>query len=148
MGRKDGDANILGNTYSAIWKIKITAVDKSRLRWVYSIPFSIKLRFDNEDKGVVVHAKENEVCVYEDMFEAGFRLPFSRVVRELLHYLHVAPHQLAPNAWRIFFACVGTAAESSRRREWSHGQRIPEDLQTCKEPECQLYYQLPRSTKS
>jgi hypothetical protein len=37
----------------------------------------------------------------EDMFEAGLR-----VVKELLHYLCIAPHQLAPNAWRTFFACV------------------------------------------
>jgi hypothetical protein len=28
------------------------------------------------------------------------------VVREMLHYLQIAPHQLAPNVWRTFFACV------------------------------------------
>jgi hypothetical protein len=44
--------------------------------------------------------------VYEDMFEIGFRLPFPKIVRELLHYLQIAPHQLAPNAWRTFFACI------------------------------------------
>jgi hypothetical protein len=54
----------------------------------------------------VVHENEHEVCVYEDMFEAGFRFSFSRVVKEMLHYLRIAPHQLAPNAWRTFFACV------------------------------------------
>jgi hypothetical protein len=44
--------------------------------------------------------------VYEDMFKAGFRFPFPRIVRELLHYLQIALHQLTPNAWKIFFACV------------------------------------------
>jgi hypothetical protein len=44
--------------------------------------------------------------VYEDMFKAGFRFPFPRVVRELLHYLKIAPHQLTPNAWKVLFACV------------------------------------------
>jgi hypothetical protein len=36
---------------------------------------------------VVVCIKENEVSVYEDMFEAGFKFPFARIARELLHYL-------------------------------------------------------------
>jgi hypothetical protein len=40
------------------------------------------------------------------MFKASFRFPFLRIVRELLHYLQIAPHQLTPNAWRVFFACV------------------------------------------
>ena len=40
------------------------------------------------------------------MFEVGFRFPFSRIVRELFHYLRIALHQLAPNTWRTFFAFV------------------------------------------
>ena len=57
------------------------------------------LRFDMRDEGVVAHGNEHEICVYEDMFEAGFQFPFPKVVREMLHYLQIAPHQLAPNAW-------------------------------------------------
>jgi hypothetical protein len=44
--------------------------------------------------------------VYEDMFKAGFRFPFPMVVQELLHYLQIAPHQLTPNTWKVFFTCV------------------------------------------
>jgi hypothetical protein len=66
----------------------------------------VKLRFDIKDEGALVREDEHEICVYEDMFEAGFRLPFPRVVKEMLHCLQIAPHQLAPNAWRTFFACV------------------------------------------
>jgi hypothetical protein len=54
----------------------------------------------------MVRKDEHEICVYEDMFETFFRFPFPKVVRELLHHLQIAPHQLSPNAWRTFFACV------------------------------------------
>jgi hypothetical protein len=61
MGQNDGDADILGNTYPATWKREITATNESRLRQAYSIPSSIKLRFDNKDTSVVVHAKEKSL---------------------------------------------------------------------------------------
>jgi hypothetical protein len=48
----------------------------------------------------------HEVCLYETMFWAGFRLPFIRIVRELLSFFNLSPHQLSPNAWRTFFGCV------------------------------------------
>jgi hypothetical protein len=64
------------------------------------------LRFNTEDTDAIACVEENEVCVYEGMFETSFRFPFPWVARELLHYLRIAPHQLAPNAWRTFFACV------------------------------------------
>jgi hypothetical protein len=54
----------------------------------------------------VVRLDCHEVCVYETMFRAGFRLPFLPVVQEFLNYLDLAPHQIAPNAWRIFHACM------------------------------------------
>jgi hypothetical protein len=56
--------------------------------------------------GTVVREEENEVCVYEDMLEVGFRFLFPRIVGELLHYLRITPHQLALNGWRTFFACI------------------------------------------
>jgi hypothetical protein len=44
--------------------------------------------------------------VYEAMFRAGLRLPFLPMVQELLNYLDLASHQLAPNAWRYLFGCM------------------------------------------
>jgi hypothetical protein len=66
----------------------------------------VRLRFDMKNEGALVRENKHKICVYEDMFEAGFRFPFPRVVKEMLHYLQIAPHQLASNAWQTFFACV------------------------------------------
>ena len=87
MGRKDRDVDTLGNTYPTTWMTEITGADEPRLCQAYSILPFVKLCFDTKDTGVVMRVKENEVYVYGDMFEAGFRFPFPRVVRELLHYL-------------------------------------------------------------
>jgi hypothetical protein len=107
MDRKEIDTvNLMDTSYLGFWKTEITGADEPRLRKAYSIPSSVKLRFDTKDKGAVVCENEHEVCVYEDMLEAGFKFLFPRVVREMLHYLRIAPHQLAPNAWRSFFACM------------------------------------------
>jgi hypothetical protein len=107
MGRKESDATKEVDTfYPGLWRTKTTRVDESQLRKKYSISTSVKLHFGTENKGAMVRKDEQEICVYEDMFEAGFRFPFPKVVRELLHYLQIALHQLAPNAWRTFFACV------------------------------------------
>jgi hypothetical protein len=85
-------------SYLGLWITNITCADKPRLHEAYSISSSVKLCFDTKNKGAMVHENEHEVYVYEDMFEAGFRFPFPKVVRELLHYLQIAPYQLAPNA--------------------------------------------------
>jgi hypothetical protein len=107
MGRKESDATRETDTfYLGLWRTKTTCVDESQLREKYSIPTSVRLRFGTEDKGAMVRKDEHKICVYEDMFEADFGFPFPKVVRELLHYLQIAPHQLAPNAWRTLFACV------------------------------------------
>jgi hypothetical protein len=66
----------------------------------------ITLQFAVKNTSATVKDDTHKVCVYEEMFKAGFRFPFPMVVRELLHYLQIAPHQLTPNAWKIFFACV------------------------------------------
>ena len=54
----------------------------------------------------MVHSDYHEVCLYEAMFKAGFRLPFLLVARELLGYLNLAPHQLVPNTWRVLHSCM------------------------------------------
>jgi hypothetical protein len=107
MSQKETDiSDLLGDSYPGSWRSEITSTDEARLRSSYSIPSSITLRFAAKKTGATVRDGVHEVCVYEDMFKAGFRFPFPRVVRELLHFLQIAPHQLTPNAWKIFFACV------------------------------------------
>jgi hypothetical protein len=107
MSQKEDDiADLLGDSYPGSWRSEITSADEARLRSSYSIPSLITLRFAAKKEGATVRDDVHEICVYEDMFKAGFRFPFPRVVRELLHYLQIAPHQLTPNAWKIFFACV------------------------------------------
>lgn len=54
----------------------------------------------------MVRSDRNEVCLYEAMFLAGLKLPFPRLVWEFLNYLNLAPHQIIPNIWRVFFASV------------------------------------------
>jgi hypothetical protein len=88
MGRKENDAtDTVDTSYLGIWRTHITCADEPRLCKAYSIPSSVKLHFDTKNKGAMVRENEHEVCIYEDMFEVGFRFPFSRVVREMLHYL-------------------------------------------------------------
>jgi hypothetical protein len=99
MSRKENDdTDVVDTSYPRLWRTNITCANEPRLRGAYSIPSSMKLCFDTKNKGAMVRENEHEVCVYEDMFEAGFRFPFPRVVKEMLHYLQIAPHQLAPNA--------------------------------------------------
>jgi hypothetical protein len=98
MGRKEFDvAEEVNASYPGLWRTKTTCADELLLHEKYSIPSSVKLRFDTRNDGVMVRKKEHEICVYEDMFKVGFR--FSKVVRELLHFLQIVPHQLAPNIW-------------------------------------------------
>jgi hypothetical protein len=98
MGQKESDAaEDIDTSYPELWRTKITCADEPRLHKVYSIPSSVKLRFDTRNKGAMVCENEHEICVYKDMFEVGFQFPFPRVVREMLHYLQIVPHQLAPN---------------------------------------------------
>jgi hypothetical protein len=107
MGRKESNATEdVDTSYSGLWRTKISCADEPQLHKAYSISPSVKLRFDIKDEGTLVREDEHEICVYEDMFEAGFHLSFPRVVREMLHCLQIAHHQLTPNAWRTFFACV------------------------------------------
>jgi hypothetical protein len=107
MSQKEDDiVGLLGDSYPGSWRSEITSADEARLRSLYSIPSSITLQFATKNTGATVQDDTHEVCVYEDMFKAGFRFPFPRVVRELLHYLKIASHQLTPNAWKVLFACA------------------------------------------
>jgi hypothetical protein len=104
---KDGnDFDGLGEAHPALWEAKLSKANECQIRKECFIPQFVKLRFDKEKSGAIVCSDCHEVCVYEAMFRAGFRLPFLPMVRELLNYLDLAPHQLAPNAWRYLYGCM------------------------------------------
>jgi hypothetical protein len=104
---KDGnDFDGLGDTHPAFWVSQVSTADERRIRRECFILSFIKIRFDNNRSDVVARSDTHEVCVYETMFRAGFRLPFIPIVRELLSFLNLSPHQLSPNVWRTFFGCV------------------------------------------
>ena len=104
---KDGnDSDGLGEAHPALWESKLSRADERRVRLECFILKFIKICFDEENFGAVVRSDCHEVCVYETMFRAGFRLPFLPVVQEFLGYLDLAPHQITPNAWRVFHSCM------------------------------------------
>ena len=88
---KDGiDSDGLGDSHPALWESKLSAMDEPRVRAECHIPYYMKIHFDTENSGAVVRSDTHEVCLYEEMFKAGFRLPFIPVVRELLGFLNLA----------------------------------------------------------
>jgi hypothetical protein len=106
FGGEDSGSDGLGNSYPALWRPELSKVDEKRICEECFIPKTVKLRFDDEKLGVIIQSDAHEVCLYETMFHAGFRLPFSRVIRELLSHLNLAPNQIVPNTWRVFSACT------------------------------------------
>lgn len=83
----------------------IYEADLPLLRAAYQIPDSVVLRAPSAQDRACTFS-ENEVCLYEEAFRAGLRLPFPRIVRDLLSILHLAPGQLMPNAWKIFYGAL------------------------------------------
>ena len=74
---KDGnDSDGLGDAHPALWESKLSKAEEHRIRSECFIPKFIKIRFDEEKSDAVVRSECHEVCVYETMFRAGFRLPF------------------------------------------------------------------------
>jgi hypothetical protein len=104
---KDGNkSDVLGDAHPTLWEAKLSKTDKRRIRGKCYISKFIKIRFDEEKLGAVVCSDYHEVYLYKTMFRAGFRLPFLLVIRELLHYLDLAPHQIMPNTWRVLYGCM------------------------------------------
>jgi hypothetical protein len=104
---KDGnDSDGLEESHPAFWESHLSASDERRIRRECHIPSFIKIRFDGNNSGAVARSDAHEICVYEHMFRAGLRLPFIPIIRELLGFLNLSPHQLSPNAWRTFLACL------------------------------------------
>lgn len=83
----------------------IYEADLPLLKAAYQILETVVLRAPNA-KDRVCTFSENEVCLYEEAFHVGLRLPFPRIVRELLARLHLAPGQLMPNAWKFFYGAI------------------------------------------
>jgi hypothetical protein len=98
MTNDGNDSDGLGDTHPAFWVSQISTADEGHIRRECFIPSFIKIRFDDNNFGVVARSDTHEVCVYETMFWAGFRLPSIRIVRVLLSFLNLSPHQLSPNA--------------------------------------------------
>jgi hypothetical protein len=59
---------------------------------------------------------EHEICVYEEMFKAGFQFPFPKIVRELLHYLSDSPSPTGPKCLANFLCVCDPLAKGPRRR--------------------------------
>jgi hypothetical protein len=78
---KDGNnSDGLGEVHPALWEAQLTNVDESQIRKECFISSYIKIQFDREKSGAVVCSDTHEVCLYEAMFKAGFRLPFIPIV--------------------------------------------------------------------
>lgn len=80
----------------------IYEADLLLLRASHQIPKSVILRAPSA-KDRACAFSEFKVCLYEEAFHAGLRLPFPGIVRDLLARLRVTPGQLMPNAWKIFY---------------------------------------------
>jgi hypothetical protein len=103
---EDSGSDGLGNSYPTLWRPELIKADERRIRVDYFIPKSVKIRFDDEKISAIVCSDAHEVCLYETTFHASYRLPFPRVVRQLLSHLNLASHQIVPNAWRVFYTCI------------------------------------------
>jgi hypothetical protein len=80
---------------------KICVGDEFRLKNNYDILPSVLLHFQNPTTGEI---RGGDIVIHERMLPARLQFPFLDVARELVLYLGVSPGQIAPNAWRYFFA--------------------------------------------
>jgi hypothetical protein len=77
-GGEDSDG--LGDAHPATWESRLSRADERRIRQECFIPPFVKVRFAERGAGAIVRSDRHEVCVYETMFRAGFRLPFLPMV--------------------------------------------------------------------
>ena len=71
----------------------------------YQIPNDVVLRIPNPDERAC-SSRYDEVAFYEADFNAGLRFSMQPLMKELLDHLHLAPTQLAPNAWWTMISCM------------------------------------------
>jgi hypothetical protein len=79
----------------------LSEVNEEALRWNYDIPSSIQLSFQNPETRSI---DGSDITLFQRMFMAGLRLPFSEIERDFILFLMVASSQVIPNAWRYLFA--------------------------------------------
>ena len=91
MTKDDNDSEGLGKAHPALWESKMSKADDFWIKSKCFILKYIKICFDEEKSSAMVRSDYHEVCLYETMFKAGFWLLFIPIVRELLHYLNLAP---------------------------------------------------------
>lgn len=77
--------------------------DMLKLRYMYQIPASVEIRAPLPHERVDWDVP-GWWSFYEFAFEAGFRFPVPKLVRDCLSHFGVAPSQLMPNAWRILMS--------------------------------------------
>jgi hypothetical protein len=79
----------------------IFEVNEEALRWNYDIPPSVQLFYQNPETRSI---GGDDITLFQRMFMAGLRLPFSEIARDFILFLMVGSSQVIPNAWRYLFA--------------------------------------------
>lgn len=87
------------------WRSALRPEDAERLRKIYEIPDGVKIRIPGLKDDIHGNTRGHEVCIFEKSLEAGLRLPFPQVVREILHTVGMAPTEFKAGAWRHVVAC-------------------------------------------
>lgn len=96
--------------YSAnLFRSSVTQKDVDAVIVKYQILSSINLRPPFETDRAC-SCLENEVCLYIGSFEGGLRLPFPKIVREVLEFYGLAPAQITPNSWRHLIVALFSSA--------------------------------------
>ena len=83
----------------------VSEFDLLAFRHLYSISPSIRLRRPLREERAY-DGRDGEICLYEQMFRLGFRLPIHPIIRAILAYINLAPSQLSPNAWRLIIGAI------------------------------------------
>jgi hypothetical protein len=100
----------------------------------------VKLSFDTKNKGTMVCENEHEVCIYEDMFEVGFRFPFLRVVKEDAPLSSDSSLSTGSECMVNLLYLCNSLAEGPWRGTRTLGSRVSEDIQTIEESQVRVYF--------
>jgi hypothetical protein len=87
------------------WRSTLRPEDVERLKETYEIPDGVEIRIPGLKDDIHGNTRGHEVCIFEKSLEAGLRLPFPQVVREILHIIGMAPTEFKAGAWRHVVAC-------------------------------------------